>query len=153
MLKLILTHKEISITVSRQYDDNALLAMDKASQRASLGYDPLKRAKSLRKIGKIGGAVLGLSGIYMILNSPNESSPKVQKEVGAGLIGVGAIWTGAFFFAAHQQKKKAERFQSSTILQYNINLSNGSSLSAGIDMIKDHSVGDNTLGLGLCYNF
>ena len=43
--------------------------------------------------------------------------------------------------------------QTSSLFQHNIPLSNGSSLSLGADLLRDNTLGQNTLGLGLRYNF
>ncbi|MBR5062578.1 MAG: hypothetical protein IKX24_10635, partial [Prevotella sp.] len=73
--------------------------------------------------------------------------------LGVGFIGLGAAWTTSFLLLSNHEKKKAQMLESSAIYQYDFKLSNGTSFSAGIDMINDHTVGERTLGFGLRYNF
>ena len=43
--------------------------------------------------------------------------------------------------------------QASSIYQYDIPLSNGSSFSLGADLLRDNTLSQNTFGLGIRYNF
>ncbi len=127
----------------QQYNDRALLSIDAAVN------NPYKKVRTLKAIGWIGGAAIAGAGIVCASIWPDSEdlAPWIA------LIGGGVVFTTTFLLIANHQKKKIQRFESSVIYQYDFKLSNGSSLSAGIDMIKDNSFRKQTLGLGLRYNF
>ena len=134
-------------------NDNALLAIDANSQ------DYAKKIKKFKKIGWIGGistAVAGavLCGYYPFSKDKNTGKYKTEFIIiGGSLIGIGAIWTTSFLLAAQSAQKNLNSLQSTSLYQQDFKLSNGSSISASIDMLSDHSIGNNTLGVGLRYNF
>lgn len=129
----------------QQYNDRALLAIDAAAHK----YNGPK-AKTLKTIGWIGGPILfGTGAIISISKSSNFEDP-----LSLALMGGGIIWTSGFLIASHLVKKsEQEHLQSSIIYHYDFKISDNSSLSLGIDMISDRTVNNNTLGLGLRYNF
>ncbi|MBQ6064484.1 MAG: hypothetical protein IJK87_12795 [Prevotella sp.] len=138
---------------TQKLNDNALLALD---QSFRVKGNPERKAKTFKTIGWVGGSALAAFGVVLIaaddkgffgFNSNDETL------LGIGFVGLGAVWTTSFLLAANHQKKMAQILESSAIYQYDFKLSNGTSLSAGLDMIHDHSVGERTLGLGLRYNF
>ena len=131
-------------------NDKALLALDAVSQKSTT------KSKTFKTIGWIGGPALAAFGIVLIaagnhdffgFNSSDESL------LGIGFIGLGAVWTTSFLLASNHEKKKTRMLQSSTLYQYDIPFSNGSSLSLGADLLSDRTNGNNTFGLGLRYNF
>ena len=131
----------------RQFNDRALLNLDKASQSV--------KAKKLRNTGlfvviPLIGAGLGLGIISAAVDSRffEDIWP-----VSAGVVGCGAIWTTYFLIASNHEKKKAQMLEISSIYQYDFKLSNRNTLSADLDMISDNLIGKRTLGLGLRYNF
>ena len=128
---------------TQQYNDRALLRIDAASN------DPYKKVKKLRMIGWIGGAAIAGTGIICasIWSDSEDLAPSLA------LIGGGVAFTTTFLLIANQQKKKMQAMNYSTIYQHDFKLPNGKTLSAGIDMINDNTIGKRTLGLGLCYNF
>lgn len=135
----------------QQYNDRALLAMDAASHN----YTPAK-AKKLKIIGWIGGPVLAAFGVALISAGDHEYfgfNSSDETLAGVGFIGLGAAWTTTFLIAANHEKKKAQMLQSLIIYQYGFKLNNGSYLTAGIDMLSDRTTNNNTLGLGIRYNF
>lgn len=136
---------------AQQYNDRALLRLDAAINKSD------KKAKKLRTIGWIGGGVLFATsltigiiadcGSTLFLGDEEVDIPFVATLAGS------VVWTTSFLVAANHKQKEAQMLESSTIYQYDFNLSKGTSLSAGIDMINDHSNGERTIGLGLRYNF
>ena len=128
---------------TQQYNDNALLAIDAALT------DPYKKVKTLRIIGWIGGAAIAGTGIVCayLWHDSEDLAPSIA------LIGGGVAFTTSFLLIANHQKKKVQRVETSAIYQYDFKLSKGSFLSAGIDMLRDNTLGQNSLGLGLRYNF
>lgn len=129
----------------QQYNDRALLKLDYVTN------NPYKKVKKLKTIGWIGGSVLAVGGIVTFVAGGGVSEYNI---VGAGL-GIGAVvWTTTFLLIANKEKKKIDNMISyNPIFQHEFQLSNGSALTAGIDLINNHSIGERTLGLGVHYNF
>lgn len=135
---------------SQQYNDNALLALDYETHKTS----PFKRAKTLRTIGWIGGGVLFGVGLGILISELNSDLAHGSDYIPYYLLmGGGVACTTTFLLIANHQKKKAQQLETSSIIQYDFPLSNGSSLSLGADMLRDRTLGSNTVGLGLRYNF
>lgn len=129
----------------QQYNDKALLRMDAATHNNSI-----QKAKKLKLIGLIGGPIIfGTGAIISIKRSSNFDEP-----LSLALMGGGIIWTSGFLIASHLVKKSGQKYlQSSILYHYEFKITDNSSLSAGIDMISDRTISNNTLGLGLRYNF
>ena len=135
---------------TQQYNDNALLALYAASYR----YNPAKQAKNQRIIGWVGGSILfsgGLAFLYFSFDNPYATS--VRRLAGVGLIGAGATWTWGFLSLAKRNAIEANRLQSSSIYNLDIPCSESSTFSIGADLLRDNTLGQNTIGLGLRYNF
>ena len=130
----------------QQYNDRALLKLDAAINK------PYRRtATAVRIVGWGIGAVAVGTGIYFLAFAEGHSH---YKGMGAAIATGGVAWTTGSILLANYLAKKGRTIESASIYQYNLNFSNGSSLSAGIDMLSDHSTTeDKTLGLGLRYNF
>ena len=140
----------------QQYNDNALLAIDAASYR----YDPAKQAKKHRFIGWVGGATLVAGGIILfalyqsnIDTYGDDYDDKWLLPVSIGCAGAGVAWTWGFLSSAKRKTIEANRLRSSSIYHLDLPFSNASSLSIGADLLSDRAMGNNTLGLGLRYNF
>jgi len=133
---------------TQQYNDRALLRID-----ASLN-NQYKKEKTLRTVGWIGGVTLLCgSAAFIFAAIDNNYATKARIAIGSALALGGIAWTTAFILTANRQKKDIQMLQSSVIYQQNYRLPNGSSLSAGVDMLSDRTVGNSTIGLGLRYNF
>ena len=138
----------------QQYNDRALLMLDNNISK------PLVKAKKKRMMAWIGGAILvGLSIPCFALSGgsddhKDDDSDSTAKVVGGCVFLAGGIaWTTAFLISAHKYEKEADMLQASSIYQHSIPLSDSSSLSLGADLLSDRSLGTNTIGLGLRYNF
>lgn len=162
------------LTVGGNYDSQFLIgSICSASSLAftttffSLAHSASKKANSLQGttfknsssgttlkiIGWGGGIVLvGLGTIAGFLAGGNDS---YEKELAQGIaIGVCSIpWTATFLWLAQNKKNKVQRMQNTSLLQQDYQLKNGSTFSAGIDLLKDGLAHQHTLGLGLRYNF
>ena len=141
---------------TQQYNDNALLALDAASYR----YNPAKQAKSQRIIGWVGGTPLVAGGIILFIQYQSnmdkygdDYDDKWLLPVSIGCVGAGVAWTWGFLTSAKRKAIEANRLQSLSVYHFDIPLSNSSSLSLGANLLSDKSLGQNTLGLGLRYNF
>lgn len=143
----------------QRYNDRVLLRLDKER------VDPYKNVNKKRTIGWIGGVALAGAavGLYLIYDGSKIRYKAVEdytyeKEWALPLsvicAGGAVAWTTVFLINANKEKKLIDsNLSSSPVFQYDFNFSNGSFLSAGIDMLSDHSIGKNTLGLGLRYSF
>jgi hypothetical protein len=130
---------------AQRMNDMALLALDQASITTP------QSAKTLRLIGWIGGIAI-IGGGVAFACSDDRNTPD-----GLAIAGGGALFTAGFLLAANYQIKKAKKangsLSSTPLFKNDFKFDNGSTLSAGIDMLSDHTIGNNTLGLGLRYNF
>ena len=137
----------------QQYNDRALLGMDYANQSTD------KKIKQLKTWAWVSGiAGVGLGALFAGVGGSafyNDDAKMASRIVGGGIAVVGITTSTYLFVTAHnKQKRQAEMYlQSSTLYQYNFEFGNGSHLSAGIDMLHDRTIGNNTLGVGLRYNF
>ena len=132
----------------QQYNDRALLAIDAKNRN----YTPQK-AKNLRIIGWIGTGLTIAGGIGVLASIDDfDHGERTFGQVCIGVAALGAATAITCFVAANSIKKK-ERFNYLSIYQHDFKLSNGTILSANIDMLNDRATGTNNLGLGLRYNF
>lgn len=130
---------------AQQYNDRALLALDYETQKPNI-----KKAKAWKTIGWLGGAILVGGGLaYNYIAYPDDDD---FHSVGFLAMGAGVACTAGCLLVASNLKKK-EQLLYSTVYQRDFKLSNGSSLSLGADMLRDRTLGSNTIGLGLRYNF
>lgn len=136
---------------TQQYNDNALLKIDYAES------NPYKKVKALRSTAWIGGGVFVAASIPFLVMYSNPDRGWYNDWTGyasLGCIGAGFAWFTAFHSAANKQEKIiSSRLNSSVLYHYDFKLNDGSSFSAGIDMLSDRTPNQNTLGLGLRYNF
>ena len=129
----------------QQYNDRALLRLDYATRK----NDPYKKAKTLKTIGWIGAVPFVGMAIYCFQNPHSGTT-----GAGLGFLGVGALWTSSFVLIGnHIQKKADSMLQTTTIIDWKYDFCKDMSLSAGIDIISDHTNSNNTIGFGLRYNF
>lgn len=152
----------IQNTGTGQYNDNALVAMYNVQKVP----DMLKKANTYKWIGLIGGGTLIVGGIVagIILDNPEWWHGSDGTKYYNGMhgpwyyyaligAGAGAIFGGAFLWQSNRIKKKAEEISRYSLFENEFKFNGGSSLSAGIDLIKDKQFKTNTLGIGLRYNF
>lgn len=139
-------------TGASHYNDNALIAMYNVQKVP----DMLKKANTYKWIGIIGGGTLIAGGVIagVIIGDNNlNGSDFTGWGLGGCIAGAGAVVGGAFLIRSHQLKKKAEEISRYSLFENEFKFNGGSSLSAGIDLIKDNQFKTNTVGLGLRYNF
>jgi len=133
----------------QQYNDRALLGIDFANQKTD---EKVKNLRTLGWITGIGGLGIGALLLNLGKNADNEG---LQYYIPGGVCVIGGIVTSTIcFVSAHKRQKQAEMYlQSYKLYQYDFIFDNGSSLSAGIDLLSDRVRSSSTLGLGLRYNF
>ena len=123
----------------QNFNDRALLKLD-AEERSNN-----KEKNTLRWVG---GTALAVSGVFCTVYGNF-----VESYI---LLGIGITSLGGSIFllkSAIKHQKQLKKIQGVSLYQHNFKFNNGSSLSAGVDMITDQNIGSNTLGLGLHYNF
>lgn len=137
---------------TQQYNDRALLEIDAASHRN------LSRMKTKNTFRWIGGSILTAGTVLWtieIIALSFDSNTKWDASAIAvfGIEGLGVWGSYALLKSASKHQKEIKQLSELSLFQYDFKLSNGSSLSTGIDIIGDHNIGSNTLGFGLRYNF
>ena len=136
----------------QQYNDRALLQLDAAISR------PDKKVRSLRTTGWVGGGLLFATGVLFFSSSELLGGDDwlVDDEQALPLslacMGGAVVWTTSFLLVANHVKKQ-NQLVSMPIYQHEFKITDNSSLSLGADMLRDQTLGYNTLGLGLRYNF
>ena len=128
---------------TQQFNDKALLEMNYANESL------LRKARKLRVIGLVGGGVLlGVGTAWSIADNWRAEIPHL------GIFAAGAVvWTSGFVIAAYMKQKQAYNPQASSIYQQEFKLKNGSSFTAEVDVLKDQILKNQTIGVGLSYNF
>ena len=133
----------------QRYNDRVLLDIDYNRSNSP-------KAKKLKTIGWIGGATLFTAGATFFVVGLDERMPNKYMQRwrmwGIASIAGSVVWTGTFLIVANNVKNK-EYLYSSSLYQYDFQLSNGTSLSVGADYLNDHLLGNNSIGLGLRYKF
>ena len=130
--------------------DRALVELDN-----SIHKPILRKVRTLQITGGVLGGIMVGIGTYLVADAHNHGEHSVRRQnrgMGIALIGGGAA-IGTTLFLIANKVKKDNLLQSTVIYQHNINLTNGASISAGVDLINDRLTEYNTLGLGLRYNF
>ena len=135
----------------QQYNDKALLSMDAMDFDFNRYNKKIKRLKTASWISGISG--LSVGGMFIILASLVNDNDDTQYILGGISCFVGITSFTTCQLLANHYKKKVALIQTYNITNYDFKFDNGSSLSAGIDMINDHIIKSKTLGLGLRYNF
>ena len=135
----------------QRYNDKALLALDYDINRKKTISKNYKRTAKIARVAGwgIGAAAVG-AGVYFMAFAEGHNH---YKGMGAAIAAGGVVWTTGCLILANYLDKKSKAVESASVYQYNLNFNNGSSLSAGIDMLSDRTIGSNTLGLGLRYKF
>lgn len=128
---------------TQQFNDKALLAIDETIHSIK------KRANTLRIIGLVGGAAMAAAGIWYM-----DTTDDWEGFTGISIIGGGALFATGFIIAAQYQIKKSHQLITTIPLyQKDLIFANGSSLAAGVDILKDRMLNQQTFGVGLSYNF
>lgn len=132
------------------YNDNALMSLDKTT-------DYMKRAKKLKIIGwSVGVPLVVIGTALLVMNSTSEDFIFGSDDVyvcGGILISGGAATLTGCLIRANQLKKKAKELSCAPIIQHEFELGNGTSLSAGVDLLRDNQFNNTAVGLGVTFNF
>ena len=137
--------------------DDALLRMAGKSELTP----SQKKAKRMKVVGWIGGSTLIVTGVMLFGASSGYGGFFGMDDMRAGIYipGIASFLGGIAWIGVSQVKaRKLEKdfqysVQSSPIFQNDFTLKNGTTLSTGIDMLRDNARHNPTLGVGLSYNF
>lgn len=119
------------------------------NDKALLQLSGSPKAKKLKTIGWIGGSVLLGIGVACLIDDGGDTGTD-SFSIGLVCTGGAIVWTSAFLIAAHSAQN---RWLSYSIYQQKFNFKNSSSLTAGVDILKDRKFNNQTIGVGLNYNF
>ena len=140
---------------AQNLNDNALLKIYLAGNPQNK-----KKAKTIRTIGWIAGPVLIAGGAILLNTFLNQHSKKKLSKLETtelvssfGLMALGVGTTITCLLVSNHLEKKDNDILSSNLYQLDFKFKDGTKLSAGVDMISNRTIGSNTLGLGLRYNF
>ena len=117
-----------------------------------------KKIRRLKHTGWVTGGLLVAGGaIWGLVVISGEENGGYYGAIAAGacLMAGGIATTSACLIRAHNLTKKtsSNSVHSAPLYHQDFHLKNGTSLSAGVNMLKDNTLHDPTLGLGLSYNF
>lgn len=140
---------------TQQYNDRALLAIDAQTHG--------DRVSKMKRNGWISCGIAGAGILFMTIisaaNQPDDYGYRGDAfdaaMAGGGILTVGGTVGAILYFSkAHKLKKETSlQVYSSPLFQKDLTLPNGRSLSFGADLLSDCAIGNNTLGIGLRYNF
>ncbi len=134
----------------QQYNDRALLAIDNETYG-------IPKVRKLKKTAWIGGASIFAIGTALMAigiddrHRPHDYSIR-WRVIGGTVMAAGVAWTTYFLVAANKVANE-EKIQASSLYRHSFQFSNGTFVSIGADHLYNHTLGCNTVGLGLSYNF
>lgn len=140
-------------TATQFSNDQQLLSLyNKATK------NPAKKAKALKTTGWIvGGTLFAVGTFYFLMNADVTGVDIFGDEsyyVGPIIAGAGvASWAAFYFSGKHIEKKYANMVQSAPIYQQEFKVGKNDRLMVGVDMLNDNTRRNQTLGVGVSYNF
>ena len=114
-----------------------------------------KKAKRLKIAGWTVGGFLFVGGVVAFGCMNNEyCDPGACLTLGFPFIAAGIVtWSGCYFRARKLERRSRYSVQSAPVFQQEFNVGNNHRLVVGLDMLKDNTMKNQTLGMGLTYNF
>ncbi len=138
-------------TGASNLNDIALLALDYER------HNNLKKSKNLKTVGWSVGVPLMTGGtiltIFGALYYDSLDTFYLAFLIPGTIALAGGIATFTGCLIKSRQYKKMSMLSTASVFKHEFNFKNGSSLSAGVDMIRDKRSHQSTFGLGLQYNF
>lgn len=145
-------------TVTKFSNDQQLMQMYKSSKQLS-PEQMQKKVKKLRLAGRTVGGILFVGGVvaFGFMHADCDSYGHyhaIPLGVGFSSIAAGiATWSGCCFRARKLESRSRYSVQSAPVFQQEFNVGNNDRLVVGLDMLKDNTMKNQTLGMGLTYNF
>lgn len=148
----------IQQTGDAQYNDNALLALDRArNNTADINYT--KKAKNLKIIGWTVGLPVFLTGAVILLPIGFDAygtagyQPKGCQIGGIACILVGAATTTTCLIYANKYKNMANSLNSFSLVSKEILNGKNLDLTASMDLIQNRHFQNSSVGIGIQVNF
>ena len=145
-------------TVTKFSNDQQLMQVYKSSKQLSPEQMQMK-AKRLKIAGWTVGGVLFVGGVVAFRHmhdyceSYYHDDHAIPLGIGSSSIAAGiATWSGCYFRARKLKRRSRYSVQSAPVFQQEFNVGNDR-LVVGLDMLKDNTMKNQTLGMGLTYNF
>ena len=145
-------------TVTKFSNDQQLMQVYKSSKQLS-PEQMQKKAKRLKIAGWTVGGVLFVGGVVAFRHmhdyceSYYHDDHAIPLGIGSSSIAAGiATWSGCYFRARKLKRRSRYSVQSAPVFQQEFNVGNDR-LVVGLDMLKDNTMKNQTLGMGLTYNF
>lgn len=145
-------------TVTKFSNDQQLMQMYKSSKQFS-PEQKQKKAKRLKIAGWTVGGVLFVGGVvaFGFMHADcgyYDHHHAIPCRVGFSSIAAGiATWSSCYFRARKLERRSRYSVQSVPVFQQEFNVCNNDCLVVGLDMLKDNTMKNQTLGMGLTYNF
>lgn len=139
-------------TVTKFSNDQQLMQMYKSSKQLS-PEQMQKKVKKLRIAGRTVGGILFVGGVVAFGFMYADCDIYMPLGIGFSSIAAGiATWSGCYFRARKLERRSRYSVQSAPVFQQEFNVGNDR-LVVGLDMLKDNTMKNQTLGMGLTYNF
>lgn len=144
-------------TVTKFSNDQQLMQMYKSSKQLS-PEQMQKKAKRLKIAGWTVGGVLFVGGVVAFRHMHDDCDyyghyHAIPLGIGISSIAAGiATWSGCCLRARKLERRSRYSVQSAPVFQQEFNVGNDR-LVVGLDMLKDNTMKNQTLGMGLTYNF
>lgn len=139
-------------TVTKFSNDQQLMQMYKSSKQLS-PEQMQKKVKKLRIAGRTVGGILFVGGVVAFGFMGADCDIYMPLGIGFSSIAAGiATWSGCYFRARKLERRSRYSVQSAPVFQQEFNVGNDR-LVVGLDMLKDNTMKNQTLGMGLTYNF
>lgn len=142
------------VQVNQPKTDDELLKM--ANHMDLRTTDKVERKiKKLKRWGWTVGGLLMATGAATFISgiSLDELDDPEFPALGLSLMACGAAITTGCVVRANKLKRSLNGVNSSALYRQEFNFKNGSSLATGVDFLQDNTRKNQTLGIGLSYNF
>lgn len=139
-------------TGAAMYNDKDLLDMD--IRRGKI-FDIEKKIKQYKTIAWGVGVpcIIVGAGVVFFTTMIDDAGGISMITVGTLIGATGVVILPLYLSKAYKLSNQNKLLTTAPLYQHEFNLSNGKSLYAGVDMIRDRLYKQTTLGLGLQYNF
>lgn len=142
-----------------QYDDCISLMLDTQWQNGG-GKSPgfyYKKANVMIGTAVIGSlGLLATSLVFLYLCEEKSDFWSVNDKYffySLACVGASGAWLWGFWAASNYYARKGDRLLATKLYEHKFNLGNGTSFSAGVDILRDNIQKNEVLGLGFHYDF
>lgn len=141
-----------------ELDEAKLLRLDMQfgyGKKVLSPQDYIKKAKTYRLTGWIGGGAMFLVGALLPVCIDDDDLVWLYEIVGAPIAGAGVVWCLSWNLAANHQRKLARNAlgYSIPVIEHEVFSSQGKSLAATFNMMGNNSIANHNAGLGFGIKF